>query len=145
MHLEKIENSKDLIDGSSNVLELSPKDVHVIDEFRVVGRSLESQIRNLEWWQDIKTNVDKTELLKGLANFKPEIKEVIMAQSYESLLTRVNSSIEKEVFDFVTSDQDTPEGHLSMLGSANGVFRSMTSHQVTPDFKTFNIMTQVSV
>lgn len=117
--------------------------MHVIEDSKLVGISLEKQIENLEWWQDIKTNVKRSDLLNSLTKHRPEMKEVILSQNYESMLTRLNPEIEKEVFEFVTSDQDTPKGHLELLGGIEGVFKSMTNHQVKPDFKIFNIMIQV--
>ncbi|CAF0776090.1 unnamed protein product [Brachionus calyciflorus] len=132
------ENSND------DVLVVKKEDVHVIDDLNVVGKSLESQIQKLEWWQDIKSNIDKSELLKGLSDLKPELKELILAQNYESLLTQINHNLDKEVFDYITNDLDCPEGHLHMLGGLDGFLKSMIYHRVKPDYKTINSIIQLT-
>ena len=133
------------IDQEPNfVINIKEDEVHVIDDLKVIGKTLEEKIKNLEWWQDIKSNIDKSELLEGLSSFRPEIKDIILAQNFDSLLTRFKNSIEKEIFDYVTEQMDSPEGHLEMLGELEGILKSMSYHRVKPDFKTFNLVIQVN-
>lgn len=61
VNLEKAEKTE--------LIELKKEDVHVIDELKVVGKSLEGQIKNLKWWQEIKPNIDKVELVKDLSKW----------------------------------------------------------------------------
>jgi len=54
-------------DQESDTIQIDQKDVHIIEDMEVVGKSLESQIANLEWWQEIKPNIDTTELIRDLS------------------------------------------------------------------------------
>lgn len=136
-------NDKPESQTSPDLIQLDKSNVTIIDDLNIVGKSLEKQIKKLEWWQDIKTNVNRVELLESLSEFRPELKEIILSKNYDSLLTQVNSDIEKEIFDFVTTDDDTPYGRLSIIGDVQGVFKAMKAHHIKPDFKTFNIIIQV--
>lgn len=139
------QNTIEKIDQDPNsVIKIKEDEVHVIDDLKVIGKTLEEKIKNLEWWQDIKSNIDKGELLEGLSSFRPEIKNIILAQNFDSLLTRFRDNTEKEIFDYVTEQMDSPEGHLEMLGGLEGILKSMNYHRIEPDFKTFNLIIQVN-
>ena len=62
---------------SSKVLHLESKDVHVIQDLEVIGKSLESQIRDLEWWQEIKTNINTVELMEDVSKYDLKINFII--------------------------------------------------------------------
>ena len=56
-------------DQSSDTIQIDQKDVHIIEDMEVIGKSLGSQIGNLEWWQEIKPNIDTTEILRDLSKY----------------------------------------------------------------------------
>lgn len=130
---------------AESVIKIKENEIHVIDDLRLIGIALQDKIKNLEWWQDIKSNIDKTELMKGLGEFRPDIKNLILTQNFDSLLTQFRGDLKKEVFEYVTEQMDSPQGRLDILGGLEGVLKSMAFHSVKPDFKTFNLILEVNL
>ena len=104
---------------------------------------MEKQIRDLEWWQDIKSNVEKTELVKSLAQFNPKLKDIIINTSHHTVLTSADVNIEKELLGNLLPEDDTAQGRFAILGSVS-ILDSMKSHCVKPDFKTFSLMLELA-
>lgn len=128
-------------------LTLKPEDVEVIQSDKVIADSLKHQIEKLEWWQDIKTNLNKKALVKELAKYKIFDKELSSFKdilNYESLLTKSDTKLVKRMLENVKPADDTPMGRFNMVGGIEGFSRSMHYHQVKPHFKTINAMLQVS-
>ena len=55
------------VSSNNDVVQIKQQDVHIIEEMQVVGKALGKQIENLEWWQEIKPNIDSTELMRDLS------------------------------------------------------------------------------
>lgn len=129
------------------VIKIEPKDVSVIDEFRLAGEQLEKEMRNLEWWQDIRTNVNRDSLLRAVSKIRPELKEAILARNFDSVLTRQLDDSEKQgLFEFVTPEDDTPMGRLLICtGGVNGLLKAMRVHSVKPKLKIFQLLIRVCV
>jgi hypothetical protein len=139
-------NGKEMLAKSevTDKIELTEKDVQIVNERELVGNSLQSQIKQLEWWQDIKSNINKVHLMKDLAKFKPELRQAVLSKSYESFLTVSNVNLDEELFRHISSEEDTPLGHFEMLGGVEDFFKAMDFHDVKPDFRTFNQIILVS-
>lgn len=128
-------------------LTLKPDDVQIIQSEKVIADSLKHQIEKLEWWQDIKTNLNKKALVKELSKYKIFDKELSSFKdilNYESLLTKSDTKLVKRMLENVKPADDTPMGRFNMVGGIEGFSRSMHYHQVKPHFKTINAMLQVS-
>jgi pentatricopeptide repeat protein len=130
--------------SNAEIIKLKPDDVHIIEELKVVGKSLEKQLRDLEWWQDIKSNLDRAELVKSLAEFNPELKKHILTTSYESVLTKVDLNVEKDLLAHFVPEQDTGKDRFELIGGLS-IFDAMKYHKVKPDIKTFNMIIQVLI
>ena len=128
--------------SDTEIIKLKPDDVHVIEELKVVGQSLEKQLKDLEWWQDIKSNLDKTEIVKSLAEFNPELKKLILTNNYESVLTKVDLNVEKDVLAHLDPEDDTNIRRFELIGGLT-IFDAMKYHKVKPDYRTFNMIIQV--
>jgi len=55
------------VSSNNDVIQINQQDVHIIEEMQVVGKALGKQIENLERWQEIKPNIDSTELMRDLS------------------------------------------------------------------------------
>jgi hypothetical protein len=133
-------NRKELLTQSENndKIELTEKDVQVINEKEIIAKSLEIQIKELEWWQEIKSSIDKSHLMKDLAKFKPELRQALLSKSYQSFLTVSNINLDEELFRNLSCEEDTPVGRFEILGGLEDFFKAMNFHDVKPDFRTFN-------
>jgi len=133
-------NGKDVLPKSeaNDKIELSEIDVQIVNEKEVIGKSLQNQLKDLEWWQDIKSNIDKVHLMKDLAKFKPELRQALLSKSYESFLTVSNMNLDEELFRNLSSEEDTPNGHFEILGGLEHFFKALNFHDVKPDFRIFN-------
>lgn len=129
--------------AQGDALVLSADQVQVIDESKVMADALSEQVAQLEFWQDIKKNVDKSAMLEKLAEVRPELRSVVEAQRFESLLTVADKQL-AETLTNVPTELDTRKGHLELLGGVKGVFMAMRNHNVQPDEKTINMMLEVS-
>ena len=129
--------------NAMEVINLRADQVHVIDELEVVGKSIKSQIENLEWWQDIKSNVDVVDLVDDLAKFKPELKELITKISYNTLLTHPDKKLNM-IIEKMFPEEDTPVGRFRLLGGLSELLQSMKSHDVNPNQITINLILQVN-
>ncbi len=125
---------------NASVLQLRPDQVHVIDELKIVGKSIEEKINKLEWWQDLDENIDKVDVLMPLAQFKPELKEKIEIRKVTNLLTNV-----KQKLDNIDLVNDSPHDRLELVGSVNGVLSAMKYHNTVPDTNTFALLLEVFV
>ena len=136
-------NEKSVIEetNSQNVLQITPDQIHVIEDLEVVGQSLSKQINELEWWQDIKTNINRADLLTDLSKHRPELNELAATISYKSFLTSNYPDYEKDLVENV--EEDISINRFNVLGGVNSLIRSMKQHKVDPDFKTFNMMLEM--
>jgi hypothetical protein len=134
-------------DTQDEVLVIKQEDTVVIDDMKVAAGALSEQIAKLEWWQDIKSNVDKSELARAIGNLRqPGLAREIMERQYdEAVLINAHSqlNIESLVQQFVAEADDRPVSRLNLLGGMSGVFDALARFRVKPDFKLFNTMLQV--
>lgn len=130
---------------SSEIVQLDPSDIQITNPMRIMGEELSKEMRELEWWQDLKTNVDRDKLLQSVSRIRPELRELILARNFDSLLTRKIDETEREnLFSFVTNEDDTPAGRLYMCtGGIDGLLKAMRAHSVEPSLKTFQILVHV--
>lgn len=129
----------------ASVIELKSENVSIIDEVRLAGEQLEKEVKNLEWWQDIKSNVNRENLARAVSKIRPELKEIILARNFDSILTRELDETDKDsLFEFITQDDDTPSGRLFMCtGGLDGFLTAMRAHSVRPSLKTFQLLARV--
>ena len=105
---------KNEIKSSENVLQVRPDQVHVIEDLQVIGQSLNTQINNLEWWQDVKSNINAAELLKDMSKHKPELNDLVSTLNYKSMLTRKTPNFEKDLVEKI--DEDLSQNRFKALG-----------------------------
>lgn len=141
--LENLSQQQDTLnsESSQNVLQVRPDQVHVIEEMQIIGKSLNKQISNLEWWQDVKSNINAGDLLKDLSIHKPELKELVAEFNFHSILTKKIPNFEKDLIEKI--EEDSAKSRFKALGGTSGMVRSMKVHKVEPDFKSFNTILQV--
>jgi hypothetical protein len=116
-------------------LHLKPSEVHVIDELKVIGESIGTKIRELEWWQKIDRNIDTSELLKPLRIHDADIEKKMTSVLVDN----------KSDWNPLEINDDTPYDRLNMIGNLEGLFKSMAKHKTVPDSKTFSILLQVGL
>jgi len=102
------------IDSSQSVLQVRPDQVHVIEDLQVIGQSLNTQISNLEWWQDVKSNINAVELLKDMSKHKPELNDLVSSLDYKSMLTRKSPNFEKDLVEKI--EEDSSQNRFEALG-----------------------------
>ena len=156
--IEELDNSDDK--SQTELISLREDDVCVVDEFKVAAEALGERIGQLEWWQDIKTSVDREELARIVTSTRnPDLRNSLSEKSVarpiltenEQVLVRVLS---EEVLKRKFSSQivagkvdknshDTPLARLNALGGVTGIFAALAKHRVKPDFKLFNQLVRV--
>ncbi len=139
-----VENDQNL-NLNSEVLHLKPDQIHVIEDMEVIGKSLTKQIQNLEWWQNIKSNINKNELLEDLLKSAPGKKYLLESLKFNSLLTKADKHLNENVIEKVLPQADTPNGRFNLIGGVETVLKSMLFHKIRPDFKSFNMILNVSI
>lgn len=130
------------------MVRLEASDVHVVNEMRAMGEELEREMRELEWWQDVKTSVDRAKLMRSVARIRPELRELVLARSFDSLLTRclVDEQQRRDLFSFVTDEDDSPAGRLYVCtGGVDGLLKAMRAHAVKPNLKIFQLLVRVKL
>jgi pentatricopeptide repeat protein len=134
--------------NQDEVLRISEENVHLIDEMKVAAQSLQKQIDKLEWWQDIRSNIDQEELKNSIKHLKnPGLRAALMEiNPDERILNTVfdEKDIEKKLNDLVLEDLDNSVQRLKLIGGVEGFFDSMDKFKVKPNFKTFNTLIQVN-
>lgn len=126
---------------SSSIIQLTNEQVKVIDEVKLVGEEIEKKVQELEWWQKLDNgkNINKADLLKPLAEFKPELKEKLEIISFKNFLTDATA----QKLDETALVNDTPADRLLALGNIKGVYKAMKFHRVKPEFKIFKYLMEV--
>jgi hypothetical protein len=144
---DEISNKLAASDGekpSEKVHMVKEEEVEVIDEMKMAAAALKEQISKLEWWQDIKSNIDRDQLKKAVTQLKqPGLKTFLMETNHEEVVLakvydqkRVNELIER----VLSEEEDVPLSRLNILGGLNGVFEALAKFRVKPDHKLFNIL-----
>lgn len=150
--------------SSSNVVVLSESDVKLMNQDQDMADKLTEQIMKLEWWQDIRSNIDQSELKTQLERIKnPELREAIIQNaSRSSIDSNYGVLIKKQdqnAIEGLINDQlskkssmfddrrpgcmDNSANRLKLLGDVSGVLEAVSKFNVQPDCKFFNIMIQV--
>lgn len=139
---DEMNNSLEIATSSTdtNVLEIKPDQVHVVDNLEVIGKSINKQMDNLEWWQDVKTNINRVDLLEELAEYRPELSSIVAQLKHKSILTHTQQSLME---NFEKLEEDSPVSRFESIGGLANFFRSIKFHNVEPDFKSFNMVLEV--
>ena len=69
--------------------------------------------------------------------YKPEIKAIIEAKNFYSVLTNPKFDLSKENLNL---DQETRLSNYDILGGIDGLCMALKAHGVKPDFKFFNTL-----
>ena len=137
--LENNKNEEQLI-SNENILQITPDQVHVIEDLQVIGKSINKQVEDLEWWQDIQKNIDKNELLNEMSKYRPELNQLAKVSQFKSVLTHKDFS--KNLTDHIKIDSAV--NRFQALCSLDEFISSLKHHKIDPDFKTFNMILQVN-
>jgi len=106
-------------ESSQNILQVRPDQVHVIEDLQVIGKSLNTQISNLEWWQDVKSNINAVDLLKDMSKHKPELTDLVSTLNYKSVLTHKTPNFEKDLVEKI--EEDSPQNRFKALGGIGNI------------------------
>ena len=99
---------------------------------------------NLQWWQNIRTNIDKKDLARDLAKLRPHERQSLLDSSLtESILVNVSENID-ELIEKRMEFEDRRVDRLNLIGGLTGVLTAMENFKVNPDHRTVNILLQVS-
>lgn len=137
---EKIEIKKEeqiSANSNSEVIQIDPSEVHVIDELKVVGKSLTSQLEKLEWWQNLDAKIDKDELMRPLQALKGEIKPKNKEMTNRALL---DPKFDLQTLEFFS---DSQLERLKVVGDIQGFCTAMKMHAVKPDIRIFMQLLEV--
>ncbi len=137
--IENNKNEEHLI-SNENILQITPDQVHVIEDLQVIGKSINKQVDDLEWWQDIQKNIDKNELLNEISKYRPELNQLAKVSQFKSVLTHKDFS--KNLNDHIKIDSAV--NRFQALCSLDEFINSLKHHKIDPDFKTFNKILQVN-
>ena len=141
--MDKDDNSISFKPDSTEVVHLKDDQVHVIDELKMIGKSLEHQIMNLQWWQNIRTSVDKKELARDLAKLRPDQRHKLLDSNLpDSILVNVDENFD-EMIETRLAFEDTKTGRLNMMGGLLGVLGAMENFKVKPDHRAANLLLDV--
>jgi hypothetical protein len=138
--LENNKNEEQLIISNEDILQITPDQVHVIEDLQVIGKSINKQVDDLEWWQDIQKNIDKNELLNEMSKYRPDLNQLAKVSQFKSVLTHKDFS--KNLNDHIKIDSAV--NRFQALCSLDEFINSLKHHKIDPDFKTFNMILQVN-
>jgi hypothetical protein len=137
------QKSAEVFQSGQEALQIRPENVHVIEDIKLIGKALESKLKDLEWWQDIEKNIDKADILSDVAKHNPQLKNKLAVEQYQSLLTR-KIDLEVEIFSKLQDFADNKIDRFNLIGGVDGFLTSMLKHRAFPEARTFNMMIQVS-
>jgi hypothetical protein len=140
---DKLDNIN-MKESNDELFIVKKEETEVIDEMKLAATALKEQISKLEWWQDIKTNIDRDQLKKAVTQLKqPGLKNLFEESNHEEVvLVKVydQKTVEELIERVLSEETDDALSRLNMLGGLNGVFDALAKFRVKPDHKLFNIL-----
>lgn len=138
----KMAYEKDLSEQSEPI-QLTTDQVEIVDENKLMADAIEEQIKKLEWWQSIRTHIDKKELAKDLAKTSPRLNEFLTSAS-NSVLVISDDKDTVDLDEIIKTKNSSPiEGsfsRLAVIGGIDGVLNAMQHFGIRPNYKTFNLL-----